>query len=729
MTVSSTTAKVAYDGDGSSTGFSVSFPFFTAAELEVIERVAATGVETLKTLTTHYTVTGGDNDTGTVTMLVAPAVGVKLHIRRKTLRTQASAYPVNDTFPAATHERLADRAIALVQELEEIIGRSLRAPKTDAAMDFLPSSVARAGNALVFDASGNPAVGGVAFPASLTALYIPRVNAGGTSYELRSPAQTLGDIAAQPLDATLTALAGVTTAADKLIYATGSDTFSTTDVTSAARGLLDDASVSAMRTTLGVAIGTDVQAYDAELAAIAGLTSAADKVPYFTGSGTAALADLSSTGRSLIDDASVAAMRTTLGLVSGGAGDIWVLRAGDTMTGLLTLSADPSSALHAATKQYVDSAIVGLGKRGQARVATTANVSLSGGGIANGVAIDGVTLATGDIVLVKSQSAGAENGVYIVPASGAASRSTNYDTWIELTGALIAVEEGTTLADTLWLCTSNTGGTLDTTAVAWSQIFPGSGGTVTSIATAGMATGGTITSTGTITVDISALTASSVPLLSDVFAFYLASASAHRKVTLQQIFDRISALTQLTAGNVDGTADEVMLYDASASAAKYALVQDLVRGASGVAVQEVNTQTGAVATGTTLIPDDDTIPQNTEGDQVMTLSITPKSASNILFIQVTVQAAQSASGQMLAALFQDSTAGALAAAKFTSPAAGVMQLCTFTYKMAAGTTSSTTFKVRLGGITAGTLTFNGQAAARLLGGVIPSSITIKEFTP
>lgn len=121
------------------------------------------------------------------------------------------------------------------------------------------------------------------------------------------------DTEKQPLDATLTALAGVSTAADKLIYATGSDTFTTTDLTAAARTVLDDASTSAMRTTLGLAIGTDVQAQDAELAAIAGLTSAADKVPYFTGSGTAALADFPSVGRTLIAKTSVYAQREMLG--------------------------------------------------------------------------------------------------------------------------------------------------------------------------------------------------------------------------------------------------------------------------------------------------------------------------------------------------------------------------------------------------------------------------------
>lgn len=98
------------------------------------------------------------------------------------------------------------------------------------------------------------------------------------------------------------------------------------------------------------------------------------------------------------------------------------------------------------------------------RAATTANITISTA-LNNADTLDGVTLATGDLVLVKDQTTAADNGIYVVGASPA--RAAAFDSWDEHTGAWVTVQEGTVNADTAWLCTSNKGGTLGTTAVAF----------------------------------------------------------------------------------------------------------------------------------------------------------------------------------------------------------------------------------------------------------------------
>jgi hypothetical protein len=142
--------------------------------------------------------------------------------------------------------------------------------------------------------------------------------------------------------------------------------------------------------------------------------------------------------------------------------------------------------------------------------------------------------------------------------------------------------------------------------------------------------------------------------------------------------------------------------------------------------QRVSTQDGAVATGTTTTPYDDTIPQNTEGDQYMSLSITPTSSASYLVIEVVTHFASSATGQITVALHQDSVAGALAAATARADETGASKPGIFRHIMLAGTTSATTFKVRAGNNNAGTTTFNGTGGGRVYGGVFASSINIWE---
>jgi hypothetical protein len=242
-------------------------------------------------------------------------------------------------------------------------------------------------------------------PQTLTALAMPRVNAGGTGYELRSPGQVLSDISGLKTSNNLS------------------------DVTSAV----------AARGNLGL--------------------------------GTIATQDASAVS------------------ISGGSGSF---------TGTLTAPA-PASGPDVATKSYVDGVAVGLGKRGRVRLATTANITRSGA-----QTIDGISAVSGDLVLVKDQSSQAENGVFTV-ASGAWTRDGNYDTWVEIEGCLISVEEGSVGADTLWMCTANSGGTLETTAITFSKVAPGSGGTVTNLtASNGVKTtsGLAITSTGNVELDV-----------------------------------------------------------------------------------------------------------------------------------------------------------------------------------------------------------------------------------
>jgi len=150
---------------------------------------------------------------------------------------------------------------------------------------------------------------------------------------------------------------------------------------------------------------------------------------------------------------------------------------------------------------------------------------------------------------------------------------------------------------------------------------------------------------------------------------------------------------------------------------------------TGSAVQVVNTITGAVATGTTTVTPSDSVPQQSSfGDQYMTLAITPQSSTNKLRIDVVVQFGHSANiANIFAALFQDSTANALATAGYEQANAGRFSSIAFTYFMTAGTTSSTTFKVRLASDTSGTLTFNGSGGGRYWGGTSASSITITEI--
>lgn len=140
----------------------------------------------------------------------------------------------------------------------------------------------------------------------------------------------------------------------------------------------------------------------------------------------------------------------------------------------ITNLTDPTNPQDAANKRYVDAAVVGIDWKPSVRAATTAAITLATG-LENGDTLDGVTLATGNRVLVKDQADATENGIYVVAASGAPTRSTDADTAAEITASFaVFVEEGTANADSGWTLTNNGSVTIGTTELTFTQ-FTGLG--------------------------------------------------------------------------------------------------------------------------------------------------------------------------------------------------------------------------------------------------------------
>lgn len=230
MTVSASYAALSYAGNGATTAFAVSWPFFSGTL--VVTLISSAGVETVQTISTHYTVTGGTDSnglpaTGTVTMVTAPASGETLEITRATPKTQPSVWADASAFTAKSLESVLDRLTLVGQEL-------------DGAADAAVSEITFTSGTITTGAAGTSAAASIAgdFPDYTINLTIPQ---GATGASGAGTGDVIGPV-------------GATANAIVLFNGTSGTSIkdSTYTITAAGAALLDDAAASNQRTTLGL---------------------------------------------------------------------------------------------------------------------------------------------------------------------------------------------------------------------------------------------------------------------------------------------------------------------------------------------------------------------------------------------------------------------------------------------------------------------------------------------
>jgi hypothetical protein len=563
MTVSVKRNQVQFGGDGSTTAFTVNFPY---TELDQIKVFLDT---TEQTRTTHFTLTD-PGATGTVTFLSAPASGKLVTIKRETDYLQAIDYVNNDALDAETLEKAFDKLTMMCQQLDVKIEKSIGFEETVSEVDTTSLKLAAgtsdlAGKLLAFDSTGafvtTQEIGTFRGSDSTTTtvayvvrdlirdssndnVYFTKVDAASGSsltdtskFELlvdvatvrtlktqAETAKTASETAQTGAEAALASFEGqfktgatnpysgtpdngdlwydtannilkyyvtgtgfepVTTSLATVTdnYLTISNQVITAGTVPISLGGTGGTSASEARTLLGVTLGSDVQAYDAGLQSISGLTTAANKMIYTTASDTYAVTDLTAFARTILDDADAATVRTTLGLDSA--------------------ATTPSSDYATAAQGILADSATQPGDN-----ATTLNVSatdkLLGRSTAGAGAVEEITLTSAGRALLDDADAAAQRttlglGTAALSASGDFETAGSVSTHAALTSSVHGISSfGATLVDDADASAARTTLGLGTISTQASDSVSITGGSVTGITDLAIADGGTGASTASL---------------------------------------------------------------------------------------------------------------------------------------------------------------------------------------------------------------------------------------
>lgn len=672
MTISTEVNDVTHDGDGLQTSWPFQFNIPDDDSYEVLI-TAPTGAITVADPSTH-SITGLNNEQGGFVdyPLDGPALasGYKLTINRKLSYTQPTKLRQQRRYDPQVVEETMDRLEMQIQQVNAKADRSVQVPISS---DTLPENYLSDIEVLAAQAA-----------ASAADADADRIQTG--------------------LDRVATGQDRVQTGLDRNAAAASAGAAATSEANADA----DATATAADRVQTGldrVATGQDKVA------------TAADRVQ---------------TG---LDKAATAADRVQTGLDRTQTG------LDRSATGSDVTAADNARIAAEAARDVAIAQAAGMKWKNSVRAATTANRTLSG---LTNTSLDGVTPIAGDRILVKNQTTTSQNGIYIA-ASGSWTRATDMDAWAEVPSATVAVEEGTTLADTIWICTSNSGGTIGSTAITFIQ-FSGASVSLQLDKFAGNGTAGPFALAGapgtvnnvhvfvsgvyqTPGVDYS-VTGTSLAFLAGAFPPAPVPGVTHN---IMALYGQTQAINVPAAGSVQWStlASSIIASVAemlAGTANKIISAANLKSLMPNPHLQLVSAETTAVATITASIPLDDTIPQNTEGTQVLVSpSITPKAATSKLKITFSASLAHSGDAYTSMAIFRGAGANAIAAQIFPSgSASGRGQSCTAVFIVDAVDVAARTYAVRMG-TSSGTLTINGAAGSRYFGGVCKTSLIVEEI--